>query len=133
MAINVSKTKYIIFKPSNKKVEIGVGEGVFFNNNDIGETNDESKIFELDRIHDDNPNVLDRTFKLLGVYFDEKLNFNQHCNHVCNKLAQSNYNINRVKHVLPRNVLRTLYFSLLHSHLLYCLPLYACTSTKKHQ
>jgi hypothetical protein len=130
MAVNVSKTKYIIFKPSNKKVEIGPGEGVLFNNNDIGETSDESKIFALDRIHDDNPNVADRTFKLLGVYFDENLNFNQHCNHVCNKLSQSSYIINRVKHVLPRNVLRTLYFSLFHSHLLYCLPLYACTSIK---
>jgi hypothetical protein len=31
MAVNVSKTKYIIFKPSNKKVEIGPGEGVLFN------------------------------------------------------------------------------------------------------
>jgi hypothetical protein len=56
--------------------------------------------------------------------------FNQHINHVCNKLAQSNYIINRVKNVLPKNVLRTLYLSLFHSHLLYCLPLYACTSTK---
>jgi hypothetical protein len=130
MAVNVSKTKYIIFKPTGNKIEIGPGEGIRFNNNDIGEINDESKIFELDRIYDDNPNVADRSFKLLGVYIDENLSFNQHCKHVCNKLAQSNYIINRVKNILPRNVLRTLYFSLFHSHLLYCLPLYACTSTK---
>jgi hypothetical protein len=130
MAVNVSKTKYIIFKPNNKKIEIGPGEGIIFNNNDIGEPNDESKIFELDRIYDDNPNVADRTFKLLGVFLDENLNFDQHCNHVCTKLSQANYILNRVKNILPRNVLRTLYFSLFHPHLLYCLPIYACTSNK---
>jgi hypothetical protein len=36
MAVNVSKTKYIICKPSNKKVKIGAGEGIIFNNTDIG-------------------------------------------------------------------------------------------------
>jgi hypothetical protein len=129
MAVNVSKTKYIIFKPKFKKIEIGPGEGVKFNNNDVGNS-DESKIFELDRIFDENPNQADRSFKLLGVYLDENLSFNQHCYHVCNKLAQSTYIINKVKNFLPRTSLRTLYFSLFQSHLLYCLPVYACTSNK---
>jgi hypothetical protein len=44
-------------------VEIGPGVGILFNNNDINEINDESNIFELDRIYDDNPNAADRTFK----------------------------------------------------------------------
>jgi hypothetical protein len=129
MAVNVSKTKYIIFKPKNKKIVIGPGEGIKFNNNDLG-NNDESKIFELDRIYDANPNHADRSFKLLGIYLDENLSFNQHCNHVCNKLSQANYIINKVKNFLPRPALRTIYFSLFQSHLLYCLPIYTCTSTK---
>jgi hypothetical protein len=110
MAVNVSKTKYIIFKPKGKKTVIRPGEGVIFNNNDPGGINDEHKIFELDRIYDENPNPLDKSFKLLGIYLDENMTFNQHCNHVCNKLAQANYVINRVKNILPRNALRTLYF-----------------------
>jgi Reverse transcriptase (RNA-dependent DNA polymerase) len=130
MAVNVKKTKYIIFKPKSKKVTIEKGEGVLFNNNDLNEPNDESKIFELDRIYDDNPNIHDRSFKLLGVYLDENLSFNHHCNFICNKLSQSNYIISRVKNMLPRNALRTLYFSLFHPHLLYCLPLYSCTTAK---
>jgi hypothetical protein len=130
MAVNVSKTKYIIFKPKGKKIDIGPREGVIFNNNDPGGINDERKIFELDRIYDENPNPLDKSFKLLGVYLNENMTFNQHCNHVCNKLAQANYVINKVKNILPRNALRTLYFSLFQSHLLYCLPIYACTTAK---
>jgi hypothetical protein len=129
MAVNVSKTKYIVFKPKNKKVTLGKGEGVLFNNNDLG-VNDESRIFELDRIYDDNPNVKDRSFKLLGVYLDENLSFTQHCNHISSKLSQSCYIINRVKNLLPRKALRTLYFSLFHPHLLYCLPIYSCTTSK---
>jgi hypothetical protein len=49
MAINVSKTKYIIFKSKCKKITINRGEGVVFNNNDIDENNPD-KIFDLDRI-----------------------------------------------------------------------------------
>jgi hypothetical protein len=128
MAVNVSKTKYIIFKPKGKKINLNNGEGVKFNNNDLGD-HDVNKIFELDRIYDDNPNVNDRAFKLLGVLLDENLSFLAHCKSVCNKLAQANFIINKVKNFLPRKALRTIYFSLFHSHLLYCLPLYICTST----
>jgi Reverse transcriptase (RNA-dependent DNA polymerase) len=130
MAVNVSKTKYIVFKPKNKKVVIGKNEGVLFNNNDINGPTDNSKIFELDRIFNDNPNPQDRSFKLLGVYLDENLSFDQHCNHVCNKLARSTYIICKIKNQLPKKSLRTLYFALFHSHLLYCLPIYSCTSMK---
>jgi hypothetical protein len=38
MAVNVSKTKYIIFKPKGKKINLNNGEGVKFNNNDLGHT-----------------------------------------------------------------------------------------------
>jgi Reverse transcriptase (RNA-dependent DNA polymerase) len=130
MAVNVSKTKYMIFKPKSKKITIEKGMGVFFNNNDINGPQDPNKIFELDRIYLDNPNQSERSFKLLGLYLDENLSFDIHCKNICNKLAQSSYIINRVKNVLPMKSLRTLYFALFHSHLLYCLPIYSCTTKK---
>jgi hypothetical protein len=91
---------------------------------------DDSKIFELERIYDDNPNPQGRSYKLLGIYLDENLSFDQHCIYVCNKLAQSSYIINKVKNTLPKSSLRLLYYSLFNSHLLYCLPLYSCTTSK---
>jgi hypothetical protein len=129
MAVNVSKTKYIIFKPKCKRITLNRGEGVIFNDNDIDE-NDPSKIFELDRIYDENPTVADKSFKLLGVLLDENLTFNYHCNYVCTKLTQANFIINKVKNILPKKALRTLYYSLFHAHLLYCLPIYICTPSK---
>jgi Reverse transcriptase (RNA-dependent DNA polymerase) len=130
MAVNVSKTKYIIFKPKGKKAEVGENNGVLFNNNDVSEPEDQNKIFPLERIHDDSENPQNRSFKLLGVLLDEHLSFNQHCTNVCNKLSQANYIINRVKNFLPKNSLKTLYYSLFHPHLLYCLPVFGCTSSK---
>jgi hypothetical protein len=81
MAVNVSKTKYIFFKNRGKKINLNNDEGVFFNNNDPLGPQDESKIYKLDRIYDDNPVAQDRTYKLLGVLIDEHLSFNQHCNY----------------------------------------------------
>jgi hypothetical protein len=116
MAVNVSKTKYIIFKPKGKKIEIGPGEGIVFNNNDRDVPVDNNKIFELDRVYDNNPNVHDRTYRLLGVLLDENLSFNQHCNQVCSKLSQSSYIISRVKNLLPRKSLRSLCTSRYSTH-----------------
>jgi hypothetical protein len=130
MAVNVSKTKFIIFKPKGKKISLNPDEGIFFNNNDLNVPNDPSKIYKLDRIYEDNPVSQDCTYKLLGVLIDEHLSFNQHCTYIGNKIAQSNYIISRSKNLLPSNMLKTLYYSLVHPHLLYCLPIYSCTSSK---
>ena len=53
---------------------------------------------------------------------------------LCNKISKSLYIINRVKHLLPRKCLCTLYHSLIHSHLNYCTSIYGCaTKTKTNQ
>lgn len=130
MAVNVSKTKYIIFKPKGTRINLGLEGGVVFDNNEIGQPWDKDKVIPLERIHNDNTNISNRTYKLLGLYLDEHLSFDYHCTHVCTKIAQSNYIINRAKNFLPLASLKTLYFAMVHPHLLYCLPIYACTSAK---
>jgi hypothetical protein len=64
------------------------------------------------------------------LYLDELLSFDDHISHLCSKIAQSNFIINRAKNFLPQTALRTLYFALVHPHLLYCQPIYSCTSSK---
>jgi hypothetical protein len=73
MAVNVSKTKYIIFKPKGKTINLEQNEGVKFNNNDINGPVDNSKIFELEQIYDNSPTPQSRSYKLLGVLLDENL------------------------------------------------------------
>ena len=43
-------------------------------------------------------------------------------------MSKSIYCINRAKHFLPQSALLTLYYSLIHSHLLYCPLIYSCTN-----
>jgi Reverse transcriptase (RNA-dependent DNA polymerase) len=130
MAVNVSKTKYIIFRNKGMPVNIDETGPVVYDDNEIGKPLNRNKIKPLDRVHNDNVNTSDRSYKLLGLYLDEYLSFYTHCNTVCTKLAKSNFIINKVKNFVPQHALRTLYFALVHPHLLYCLPLYGCTSAK---
>ena len=104
--------------------------GIIYNSNEIGGNDDKSKIFKLGCIHNEHANISERTYKFLGVHLDEYLSFDTHCTIICNKLARSNFIISRVKNILPVKTLKTLYFSLIHPHLLYCLPIFSCTTQK---
>ena len=68
--------------------------------------------------------------KFLGILLDVYLSYDAHCNLLCTKLSRSNYIINRVKNILPTKSLKTLYYSLIHPHILYGLPIYSCTTQK---
>ena len=95
MAVNVSKTKYIIFKPKGMKINIEPFKGIVYDENEMGMPRNESKITPLVRIYNDNPDPCNRTYKLLGLYLDEHLSFDYHCDHVRTKIAQSNFIISR--------------------------------------
>jgi len=128
MAVNISKTKFIIFHGRGKRVNMNNLQLVY-NNNEIGKPEDPSLITPLERVFDGHPNKESRTYKLLGVYFDECLSFKTHINVVCNKINQSIYCINRAKHFLTKKALKSLYFALIHPHFLYCISIYSCTNT----
>jgi len=129
MAVNVSKTKYMIFRPKGTKIDIDLDtNGIVYNDNEINVTFDPDKITKLGRIYNDHPDKNERTYKFLGVHLDEYLSFNAHCTTICNKLSTANFIINRAKNFLNTKSLKTLYFSLVHPHILYCLPIYSCTT-----
>jgi hypothetical protein len=101
---------------------------IVFNNNEIGTQNNPNLITPIDRIHAKNTNKKERSFKLLGILLDENLSFNDNTNFLCNKLAKSIFILNQAKNFLTPKALKTLYFSLVHPHLLYCINIYSCTS-----
>ena len=131
MALNVGKTKFMVFRPKGVKIETDLeNNGIVYNSNEIGLPQDPSKIFKLGRICNDNEDKKERTYKFLGILLDEYLSFDAHCESLCTKLARSNFIISRVKNLLPTATLKTLYYSLIHPHLLYGLPIYSCTTQK---
>ena len=96
MAVNVKKTQYIIFRTRGKKIDLSDMD-VVFNSNDLNTTNpDPNLVYKLDRVHDNNNDENMRSFKLLGVYFDEYLSFNKHISMLAAKLSRANFLLRRV-------------------------------------
>jgi hypothetical protein len=94
MAVNVGKTKYIIFHTRGKVINNNLK--LIYDDNEPDDHNDDL-IYELERIHTNHINPDLRSYKLLGIHFDELLTFDYHTKHLCSKLNKSLYCINRTK------------------------------------
>jgi hypothetical protein len=130
MAVNDSKTKYIIFHTRGKNIEPNLK--VYYDDNEPNE-NKPDLIYELERIHSSHLTPELRSYKLLGIHLDEHLTFDYHTKYLCSKLNKSLYCINRAKNFLLNKALKTLYYSLIHSHLSYCTPILSCASNSNIQ
>ena len=60
-----------------------------------------------------------KTFKYLGVIIDEKLNWNAHTKYLISKLSQANGAIYKLRKLVSRKTLTSIYNSLVGSHLNY--------------
>jgi len=126
MALNISKTKYIIFHVPAKKVDNSLT--LCIDTNLPNTPHKPELVTEIERIHNTHTNPNSRSFKLLGIYFDENLSFNHNTTALISKLSRAIFFLNRVKHTLTPTALKSLYTSFFHSHLLYCANIYSCTS-----
>ena len=61
----------------------------------------------------------ENTTHFLGMYVDENLTWKKHFKFVNKKIANVLFSIKQVKHILPFESLRTLYYSLIQSDLSY--------------
>jgi hypothetical protein len=120
MSVNASKTKFIIFHTRGKKVDLQ-NKTLVFNNNEIGKNVEQMLITPLEGICNSNVDHQKRAFKLLGVYFDENLSFNYRVNYLCSKLSKSLFFLNRAKNFVDTKSMTMLYYTLIHSNLLYCI------------
>jgi hypothetical protein len=75
MAVNVGKTKYIIFHTRGKAINNNLR--LIYDDNEPDEHN-ENLIYELERIHTNHINPDHRSYKLLGIHFEELLTFDYH-------------------------------------------------------
>jgi len=124
MAVNTSKTKFIVFRTRGKRIEPRDCKLVF-NNNEIGRPEDPNLIFNISRIYNEGE---EKSFKILGVLFDEYLSFEDHVSHLCNKISKSLFCINRIKNFINQKSLKMLYYSMVHSHIVYCINVYGCAN-----
>jgi hypothetical protein len=118
MAVNIGKTKFIVFHNRGKIVDMNGRHIIYDDNEPLAE--DPHLVVPLERYHDAHPKPECRAYKLLGIHLDEHLNFNFHTNFLCNKLSRSLFCIRRAKNILTPTALKTLYFAFIQSHLSYC-------------
>ena len=108
LALNVSKSKYSIFSPSkmtHSNISINICNSV------------------LEREH---------STKFLGLNIDEQLTWKSHINKLKAKLSSSIYIINRIKNHLPHKALKDIYYTLIHSHLIYGNTAWGASSQIEH-
>jgi hypothetical protein len=124
MAINTAKTKYIVFRTRGKRIDPADCQLVY-NDNEIGAPEDPNQIYPITRIYNDGE---EKSFKLLGVYFDEYLSFDDHVSSLCVKISKSLFCLHRIKNFVTNSALKSLYYAMIHSHIAYCINIYGCAS-----
>ena len=101
LTLNISKTKYILFRDKSQQVD--------FTNLKLKIQNE-----DIDRIGED---CKEKLFKFVGVHLDEHLTWKHHLKHVRGKAASANYALSRLRNLLPMNIKYTIYNSLFRSHI----------------
>jgi hypothetical protein len=97
LSLNVKKTNFIIFRNKNKQID-----------NDIEIKIDNAAISQV------------ANTKFLGVIINQDLTWNDHIKVILNKIAKSIGVIRRVSHNLSKDVLLSLYHTLVQPYLDYC-------------
>lgn len=99
--INMSKCCYIHFKPKSKITDQPYPNFQLVINNTV-----------IKQV---------RYAKFLGVTIDENLNWDRHICDLKRKLYYSLSTLNRIRHCVPHNLHKDLYYTLFESHLSYCI------------
>ncbi len=66
----------------------------------------------------------DPAIKFLGLYIDPGFNFKFHVQTICKKISSSLYFLRTAKNVLNTKALTSLYYSLVHSYLIYAIQVW---------
>jgi len=107
---------------SNKSVQ-NLKIDIFINNNSPGTVNENpSLVYKMDRV---DVNSLTPAIRFLGVFFDPNLNFKYHDDLIISKVSLALYILITVKNVLTEKALKSLYYSLIHCHLIYAMPIWS--------
>jgi hypothetical protein len=66
--------------------------------------------------------------KFLGVFFDPTFSFKNHISTISSKISKSLFVLRSAKNILSQKALKSLYYYLIHSNLIYCIQIWSCAS-----
>jgi hypothetical protein len=103
LSLNPTKTKYIVIRPPSLK----------------GDLSQKQIMIENTLLYRIGKNCDEKAAKFLGILIDENLTWKYHLSHINKKVSRALFSLKQVKHFLPKQCMKTLYYSLIHSHLSY--------------
>ena len=109
LSLNINKTNYILYSPHNNNDLITVPDLVVNN-------------VKVERVE---------CTKFLGLYIDQKLNWENQIHNICNKLSQNIYFFNAIKNFIPDHCKKLLYYAHIHPHLSYGITLWGTMISNK--
>ena len=128
ISVNAKKCKYIIFHNKGKKINTD-NLKISMSSNEFNSSTDLSNVIHLDRVTSGSAVQELRTYKYLGILLDENLNFTKHVEYLCKKLSRGLFYLRRIKSLVNEKDLKSIYYTIFHSHLLYCSTIVGCTSS----
>ena len=120
LSLNPQKTKVMFFNIKESSMD-WENVNIFLNFNNQNE-NDPNLMTKLNCIRSTDPIP---AVKFLGLYLDANLDFKYHIKCLQKKISRSLYTLKCMKSILNERALLSIYFAFIHSHLLYCLPIYS--------
>ena len=123
LMLHPDKTQYMIFCPRQKPIDTSLCKLYLNCNNDINSPYcNEKYVAEIKFLNlDENAHA-----RFLGLYLDPHLTFKHHVSVLSSRIAKGLYIIRNSKRLLSEKALRLLYFSLIHSHIIYAIQAYGC-------
>lgn len=122
LSLHPTKTKYILFTTKNNLNTENCR--LYINNNNSGLPCNNLLITEIDRI----AGPENQAVRFLGVYTDPHLNFNYYVKHIGKRLSTSLFFLNKAKNLLNERALKALYYSLIHTHIIYAIQIWSSCS-----
>jgi hypothetical protein len=118
LSLNPTKTKYIVIRPPSLK----------------GDLSQKQIMIENTLLYRIGKNCDEKAAKFLGILIDENLTWKYHLSHINKKVSRALFSLKQVKHFLPKQCMKTLYYSLIHSHLSYGILVWGnATQSALHQ
>ena len=72
-----------------------------------------------------------KSVKFVGLHIDKHLTWKEHINIISSKIARAISAINRVKHFIPHKALKSLYYTLINSHITHGIQAWGNGNTRK--
>jgi len=120
LSLHPAKTKFIFFSNS-RNLDVNTVQLFIDNNNDDQQHSPELK-HSIARIVGDQD---EPSFRFLGLYLDPNLSYANNAQRIIKKISSALFVMRKAKNVLNKSSLKLLYYSLIHSHIIYAIQVWS--------